>query len=217
MLPEAPPDVPNAPPSPWAPPPSAKPAPKASINLLLSVTLISLVADLASKSWAKAALAPIGRGKGKHFTVIAGYVDFIFAQNPGGAWSFLRSVPDTIRRPFFLMVSSAAIVFIVSVYRRLSADQRAMKWGLAFALGGAMGNLVDRIRFGWVVDFVDVYITRGGKEHHWPTFNVADIAIVIGVLLMASDMLRPSRRFHAIALAGPSSSSSPVPPPSLPG
>ena len=85
------------------------------------------------------------------------------------------------------MVSAAAIVFIVSIYQRVYRDQTTMKWGLPLALGGAHGNLADRIRYGWVVDFVDVYITQKGHEHHWPTFNVADIAIVVGVVLMKDD------------------------------
>jgi signal peptidase II len=129
----------------------------------------------------------------KRLHVIPDHVDFIFAQNPGGAWSFLRSLPDTLRRPFFLIVSAAAIVFIVSIYRRIRPEQWAMRWGLPLALGGAIGNLVDRIRYGWVVDFVDIFVKRTDQEHHWPTFNVADIAIVIGVALMGYEMMRPRR------------------------
>src|SRR5262249_8122936 len=124
------------------------------------------------------------------------HVDFIFAQNPGGAWSFLRGLPDSLRRPFFLVVSAAAIVFIVSIYQRVYKDQTTMKWGLPLALGGPMGNLPDRIRHGWVVDFIDPSVRGGGRDHHWPTFNVADIAIVIGVGLMAIDMLRSRRHHH---------------------
>ncbi len=152
---------------------------------------VSLAADLASKYWAKSNLSGYDTKARalRKFEVIKDHVDFVFAQNPGGAWSFLRSLPDTLRRPFFLVVSAAAIVFIVSIYRRVYADQRAMKWGLPLALGGAMGNLVDRIRYGWVVDFIDFYVKRGGREHHWPTFNVADVAIVVGVGLMAIDMI----------------------------
>lgn len=163
----------------------------ASIPFLVVVTVISLAADLVSKYFAKAHLSAydVKTHALPRFEVWKGHVDFIFAQNPGGAWSFLRGLPDTLRRPFFLVVSAAAIVFIVSIYRRIGDDQRAMKWGLPLALGGAMGNLVDRMRYGWVVDFVDIYISRGGREHHWPTFNVADIAIVVGVGLMAIDML----------------------------
>lgn len=199
--PEPPAASPPADPSPDAPPafpapPALPPAPprreRASTAFLLVVTFVSLVADLASKTWAKGKLSGFEpKGHGLHrIEVIKGHVDFIFAQNPGGAWSFLRGLPDSLRRPFFLVVSAAAIVFIVSIYQRIHEDQRLMKWGLPLALGGAMGNLADRIRFGWVVDFIDVSMRWGGKDHHWPTFNVADIAIVIGVGLMAIDMLR---------------------------
>jgi len=100
-------------------------------------------------------------------------------------------------------------VFIVSIYRRVHKDQTAMKWGLPLALGGAMGNLVDRIRYGWVIDFIDIYVKRGGREHHWPTFNVADIAICAGVGLMAVDMFtsrrgpEPTSRLGAPAVTPP--------------
>jgi signal peptidase II len=185
-------------PLPDHPPDVRRPAP---MSFLVIVTLVSLAADLVTKYFAKSRLSGYdAKAHAAHrFEVWKNHADFIFAQNPGGAWSFLRGLPDSLRRPFFLVVSAAAIVFIVSIYRRVSDDQRAMKWGLPLALGGAMGNLVDRIRYGWVVDFVDVYVSRAGHEHHWPTFNVADIAIVLGVGLMAIDMLwtRGSRRVHA--------------------
>jgi signal peptidase II len=172
-------------------PPQAEVHRPASITFLVVVTGISLAADLASKYYAKSRLSgfdPKTRAMPR-IEIWKDHLDFIFAQNPGGAWSFLRGLPDTLRRPFFLVVSAAAIVFIISIYRRIGDDQRAMKWGLPLALGGAMGNLVDRMRYGWVVDFIDIYISRRGREHHWPTFNVADIAIVVGVGLMAIDML----------------------------
>jgi signal peptidase II len=183
---------------PAAPPLTPLPAPQqpevhrpASIPFLVVVTVISLAADLVSKHYAKSRLSgfDLKTRSMPRVEIWKGHLDFIFAQNPGGAWSFLRGLPDTLRRPFFLVVSAAAIVFIISIYRRIGDDQRAMKWGLPLALGGAMGNLVDRMRYGWVVDFIDIYISRRGREHHWPTFNVADIAIVVGVGLMAIDML----------------------------
>lgn len=178
-------------------PSSDAPAPeeRASMTFLVVVTVISLAADLVTKAWAKATLSGVDplRVGAKKFTVIKGYWDFIYALNPGGAWSFLRGLPESIRRPFFLFVSAAAIVFIVSIYRRVPKNHGAMKWGLPLALGGAMGNLVDRIRYGQVIDFIDMYIVRKGVENHWPTYNVADIAIVIGVGLMAIDMVRTGR------------------------
>ncbi len=177
----------------------APPVPRrrASTGFLIVVTVLSLTADLVTKSWAKSRLSGFDtKAHGmKKLEVLKDHLEFIFAQNPGGAWSFLRGLPDSLRRPFFLVVSAAAIVFIISIYQRVHRDQSAMKWGLPLALGGAMGNLVDRIRYGWVVDFIDFSMRWGGREHHWPTFNVADIAIVLGVGLMAIDMLR-SRGLH---------------------
>lgn len=158
-----------------------------STTFLVIVTVISAAADLASKGWAKAMFSGVDKTKPRSMTVIANHFDFIYTLNPGGAWSFLRSLPENLRRPFFLFVSSAAIIFIISVYRRLHPEQWAMRWGLPLALGGAVGNLVDRIRYGSVIDFIDMYMVYKGQERHWPTYNVADIAIVLGVLLMALD------------------------------
>jgi len=173
-------------------PVAAPPRKRASTPFLILVTIVSLIADLTTKNWAKSHLDGYDAAAHgmKHLDVWRDHVELIFARNPGGAWSFLRSLPDTLRRPFFLIVSAGAIVFIISIYQRVHDDQRAMKWGLPLALGGAMGNLADRIRYGWVVDFIDTSMKWGGREHHWPTFNVADIAIVLGVGLMALDMLR---------------------------
>ncbi len=170
-------------------------------NLFLAVSaLVVAVLDLASKEWAKQMLAgPDLKRSLKRFVAIPDHLDFIFAQNPGGAWSFLRSMPDGLRRPFFLFVSSAAIVFIVSVYRRLEKRQWAMRWGLPLALGGAIGNLADRVRYGWVVDFIDFYWKSGENEAHWPTFNVADVAIVVGVGLMGVDLFSLRRAERAAA------------------
>lgn len=184
-----------------------------SIPLLVIVTIISAAADLGSKWWAKAMLSGADKGKPRHITVIPNHFDFIYTLNPGGAWSFLRGLPENIRRPFFLFVSSAAVVFIISVYRRLHPEQWAMRWGLPLALGGAIGNLVDRVRYGSVIDFIDWYTTYKGREMHWPTFNVADIAIVVGVLLMAIDTFtgRRSRDHHETTAPPSSTPSSEVP------
>jgi signal peptidase II len=199
----APPENPGSPMSPPTSPPASPPttAPTedlqpASTTFLIVVSFISCAADLITKGWAKHRLAGADPQKfgAKKIEVIKDHLDFIYALNPGGAWSFLRSLPDSLRRPFFLFVSASAIVFIVSIYRRVPQSHTAMRWGLPLALGGAMGNLVDRIRYGQVIDFIDMYFTRGGRETHWPTYNVADIAIVAGVALMVIDMILPARR-----------------------
>jgi signal peptidase II len=193
--------------------PGASDGYRPSTALLVVITVLSAAADLGTKWWAKAMLSGADKGKPRQITVIPNHFDFIYTLNPGGAWSFLRGLPENLRRPFFLFVSSAAIVFIISVYRRLHPEQWAMRWGLPLALGGAIGNLVDRVRYGSVIDFIDWYGMYKGREVHWPTFNVADIAIVVGVLLMALDtFVGRKARGHREPKATPPA----APPPELP-
>ena len=155
-----------------------------SYLFLAIVSILTLGLDLGSKQWAERTL-----DMRPPMIVVDKYVDFILARNKGGAWGLLQTTSELVRRPFFLLVSALAIGFIVTLFSRLQPRQRALKWGLPLVLGGALGNVFDRIHYGWVIDFIDVHVTRGGIEHHWPTFNVADIAICVGVGLMAVDMM----------------------------
>ena len=152
------------------------------------VSFITLALDLGSKVWAKGALEDAKSFADKHIEVIPKFMAFTFARNKGGAWGLLQEESESVRRPFFFSISLLAVIFIVSLYRKLTPDQIALKWGLPLVLGGALGNLVNRIQYNYVVDFIDVYARWGGENHHWPTFNIADIAIVVGVGLMAVDM-----------------------------
>lgn len=158
------------------------------------VSLITLAADLGTKWWATERLtAPKITGFRK-IEVIKDHLNLIFAKNHGGAWGILGDESEAIRRPFFLVISLAAVVFIISLFRKLHPSQHALRWGLPLVLGGALGNLVDRIRYGYVVDFIQVYVTPAiPSTYPWPTFNVADVAIVAGVILMAIDMFVPRR------------------------
>ncbi len=151
------------------------------------VSSITLAADLGTKLWAERRL---DRPDDMFHPVelIKGHLDFVLAKNRGGAWGLLQDTPEYVRRPFFLLVSAVAITFILSLYRRLLPTQTALKWGLPLVLGGALGNFVDRIRYSYVIDFIHAHMTWGGKDHSWPTFNVADIAICVGVGLIAIDM-----------------------------
>lgn len=164
------------------------PAYKPNYVFLVVVSVVSLVLDLGTKYWAKIRLEDKSWSE-RRIDVIKGFFSFIFAKNRGGAWGLLQDEPETVRRPFFLGISVLAIIFIVSLYRKLTPQQWALKWGLPLVLGGALGNLVNRIQYNYVVDFIDFSY----KGHHWPTFNVADIAIVVGVGLMAVDMFTPNR------------------------
>jgi len=156
------------------------------------VAAIALAADFVSKSWATSHLEP-GR-TGQPLVLIEGHLSLIRAENHGGAWGLFQHADEVLQRPFFLIVNVVAAVFIVSLYGRLRPGQTALRWGLPFVLGGALGNVADRIRFGHVVDFIDMYARLGGGVRHWPTYNVADVAICIGVGLMAVDMLWPRRQ-----------------------
>ena len=188
------------------------------------VAALSLVADIGSKAWAEVVLSK-RTAIDPTIPLIKDHLGFTLAYNRGGAWGLLHDANESIRRPFFLLVSVLAIAFIVSLYSRLAPTQHSLKWGLPMVLGGALGNLSDRITRSSVVDFIDYharwiekmngFIAKYAKgwavTDHWPTFNVADIFICIGVALMAVDMVT-SRRKPAAA-APPDA---PPPPPTPP-
>ena len=163
--------------------------PRPSYVFLTLLSIVTLALDIATKSWAEHHLD----GYPGTVEVWKNHVTLLLAKNRGGAWGLLQSTSENVRRPFFLLVSVAAIAFIMTLYRRLQPRQTALRWGLPLVLGGALGNVFDRIRYGHVIDFVDVHVLYKGLEHHWPTFNVADIAICIGVGLMAIDMFTSKR------------------------
>ena len=108
-----------------------------------------------------------------------------YLRNQGAAFSFLSSAGGW-QRWFFIALALAASVLIIRWLSRLprEAVREACAWALI--LGGAIGNLIDRIRFGYVIDFLDVYY----QDWHWPAFNVADSAITVGVALLLLDSLR---------------------------
>lgn len=221
-------EVPQTPPEPKpAVPedaPAAAPAYRPNYVFLGVVAFISLALDLGSKWWAKSRLDDVKDFADKSIVVVKDHLAFRFAQNRGGAWGLLQDEPESIRRPFFLGISFVAIAFIVSLYRKLTPQQWALKWGLPLVLGGALGNLVNRIQYNYVVDFIDYHaawvkwlngLMTQHPTDHWPTFNIADVAIVVGVILMAVDMFTP----HKPALASPAAAPSapPVEPPAMLG
>lgn len=125
----------------------------------------------------------------REITVVSGFWNHIYVQNFGAAWGFLGGVDEKIRRPFFIGISILAVIVVMSLYRQVQPGQRMLATALSLIVGGALGNFIDRVMYGYVVDFIDWYITTGGEEKHWPTFNIADIAITIGVGLLALEIL----------------------------
>lgn len=107
------------------------------------------------------------------------FFDLVHVRNYGAAFSFL-SDQGGWQRWFFTVIAIAISAVIAWLLRRQTRAMVIANWSFALILGGAMGNLVDRIRLGYVVDFLDFYV----GSYHWPAFNVADSAIVIGAGLM---------------------------------
>lgn len=117
-------------------------------------------------------------------TVFPGWADLVYVRNPGVAFSLLANLDPAWVRPALIAFTILEIGALLCFIRYLPG-KGATPWGLGMILGGAAGNLIDRARFGYVVDFVDIY--RG--DLHWPTFNLADAAITLGILLLAADMI----------------------------
>lgn len=112
-----------------------------------------------------------------------------YAENPGAAWGLFRNLPDSVRGPLFHLVSIGAVFLILYYYRRLTWGERAerwARWGLPLVLGGAIGNYVDRLARGFVVDFIEAHWF---EKAAWPSFNVADSAICVGVGMLVLDAI----------------------------
>jgi signal peptidase II len=116
--------------------------------------------------------------------VIPNFFQLVHVRNTGAAFGLGANASSKLV-PILLNVGAIAVFCVVAVYAfRTAVTDRLLQTGLHLILGGAIGNLLDRFRFGYVVDFLDVYV----GTHHWPAFNVADSAICIGIALLFFDM-----------------------------
>ncbi len=122
---------------------------------------------------------PLYRFHGEVITVIPGFFNIIHVRNQGGAFGFLADQSSAVRNVLFIFVSALATALVFYFYKTTPKTKPVLASGLALIFGGAIGNLIDRLRFGNVVDFLDVYI----GNLHWPTFNIADSAITIGIAI----------------------------------
>ena len=112
--------------------------------------------------------------------IIDGLFNLTYVRNAGAAFGLFAGSAEIFRRPFLILVSILASVFIIVMMKRLAEKETGLVTGLSFILGGAMGNLIDRVIYGDVIDFLDVY----WRNYHWPAFNIADSFITIGVGIM---------------------------------
>lgn len=134
-----------------------------------------LGADRATKLWVMAAIE-----RGEEIPVLPGLLSLVHVRNPGAAFGLLAGAVSPWREIVLVGVSVAAVAGFVWAFRRMPKDATVERMATASVIGGALGNLYDRIVYGEVVDFVDVYV----GNWHWPAFNVADSAISIGIVLL---------------------------------
>ncbi|WP_300458245.1 signal peptidase II [Desulfobacula sp.] len=120
-----------------------------------------------------------------HIVIVEKFFNLTHILNPGGAFGFFASQSLEIRKFIFLFMSSLVAVFVLWFYKRCALEFVFLSYGLALIFGGALGNLIDRFRYGKVVDFLDFYIGSA----HWPAFNIADSAISIGMCILIYHIL----------------------------
>jgi signal peptidase II len=117
--------------------------------------------------------------------IIEGLFNLTHLLNPGGAFGFLADQGPVVRQLLFVVATFLAVGLILYYFHRTPREYRLLATAFALILGGAVGNLIDRLRFGQVVDFLDFYIGR----YHWPAFNIADSAITVGIGIFVGHLI----------------------------
>ena len=159
-----------------------------SRRTLVALGVITVVLDQGTKA-AVRALLPLYDS----VSVIPGFLDFTYVRNTGAAFGLLNSA-DVPFKPAIMTAIALAALVAISVYAIKASSQDPLgQIGLALVMGGAVGNLIDRVTIGYVVDFVDAY---WGDWHFW-AFNVADAAITVGACLLILDMMLVNRHVSA--------------------
>jgi len=111
--------------------------------------------------------------------VIPGFFNLIYIHNPGGAFGVFAKNQGNLHGILFILIAFAAMGLVLYLYKNTPPEYPVLSVGFALIFGGALGNMIDRIRLGEVIDFLDVYI----GHMHWPAFNVADSAITVGMII----------------------------------
>ncbi|MCL4478303.1 MAG: signal peptidase II [Deltaproteobacteria bacterium] len=151
---------------------------KKRISYLLIISLIVILIDQISKYVVVHYLSyPL--------VIIPGMLELVKAYNHGIAFGFFNKPQCLLNSKLLTLLSVGVLIMLISVYIASKDITLLSMVSLSMIIGGAMGNIIDRLRQGYVVDFIDAYI----KHSHWPTFNVADSAITIGAVLLGIDLL----------------------------
>ncbi len=149
------------------------------------VLVAVLVVDQATKHWVITSF-----GLYEVRTVVPGFFNLTYVTNSGAAFSLFANVASPWRHYFFFGVGGVAIIGLTVYYFRYCRGNWLYLVTFACVVGGAAGNLIDRVRYGFVIDFLDVYVGNA----HWPTFNVADSAICVGAALFVLGTILESKK-----------------------
>ena len=167
-------------------------------NILFGIAgVLSIVLDQWTKVLARTHLKPLGPWRTK--VIVPNYFDLRFSENTGVAFGMGQTLPGG--RIILTLIALGALLLVGYYLRRSGPRQFRLHLALGLVGGGAIGNLIDRIAFGRVTDFIVWHVGR----HEWPAFNIADAALVVGVALMALDMLLDRRVVRADTPPDPAS------------
>lgn len=125
-----------------------------------------------------------------YIEVIPGFFGLTYIPNPGAAFGLFGSVAASVRSFFLIGVSITALAVLFFMYARLTEKSILVHIAIGMIIGGAVGNLIDRMRLHWVIDFLDLH----WRGYHWPTFNVADFAITVGTVILMFNVLFHQRK-----------------------
>jgi signal peptidase II len=150
----------------------------------LGAALGIYLVDQSSKAWAVRSLR-----HGEDITVIKGFLDFIYTENPGIAFGHLQETGG-FGRWFFVVLAVVAAIAVFYYFLRTPRNDDRVLGACSLLLAGIVGNLTDRARLGYVIDFIAVH----AGSYHWPTFNVADASITLGAILLAYDLVFAHRK-----------------------
>jgi len=153
------------------------------VGYLIATFGIYLV-DQSSKAWAVRSLR-FGEGK----QLINGFLDLVYTENPGIAFGQLQE-GGSFGRWFFVVLATAAAIAVLYYFIRTPRNDDRVLGACALLLAGILGNLTDRVRLGYVIDFIVLH----AGNYHWPTFNVADASITLGAILLALDLIFGSKK-----------------------
>lgn len=135
---------------------------------LLFISIFTIALDLVTKFYIHTYFALY-----ENVSVVPGFFNITYARNPGAAFGFLAQSPSEFRTLFFAIMPPLVCLFIFGLIYTLPKEDRSQLYALSLIMGGAIGNYINRMQLGYVVDFLDVYIS----QYHWPTFNFADVAM----------------------------------------